>query len=62
VIYTDSSYATVKRTFSSLTSQTFTYTAAQQTSDFGAPQSTVYGDVYQISATVGRGFAARFAF
>lgn len=61
-IYTDSTYATVVRTFSDLTTQTFTYTAAQQTTDFGSPQVIVYGKVYQISATVGRGFPATFAF
>lgn len=34
----------------------FTYTAAQQTADFGAPPATVTLNVYQISARVGRGF------
>jgi hypothetical protein len=38
--------------------QTVTYTAAQQTTDFGAPQSSINVRVYQMSATVGRGFAA----
>ena len=32
-----------------------TYTAAQQTADFGAPQAAVAVRVYQMSATVGRG-------
>jgi hypothetical protein len=32
-----------------------TYTAAQQTADFGAPQPSVSVKVYQLSATVGRG-------
>jgi hypothetical protein len=61
-IYTDNTYATVKRTISGLTSEAFTYSAADQTTDFGSAQSTIYGKVYQISATVGRGFAATFSF
>jgi hypothetical protein len=36
-----------------------TYTAADQTADFGAPQGAVDVAVYQISAAVGRGFAGR---
>jgi len=46
--------STVKRTIA-VTSPTATYTAAQQTSDFGAPQSSVSLRVYQMSATRGRG-------
>ena len=38
------------------TTQTVTYTAAQQTTDFGSPQSSINVKVYQISSTVGRGF------
>lgn len=37
-------------------SQTASYTAAQQTTDFGSPQSSVSLKVYQLSATVGRGY------
>ena len=44
----------VVRTISSA-SPTCTYTAAQQTADFGAPQLSVDVVVYQISALVGRG-------
>ena len=33
-----------------------TYTATQQTSDFGAPKASITVRVHQISATVGRGF------
>ena len=58
----DATYTTLKRTFSSLTTQAVTYTAAEQTTDFGSPQATVYGKVYQVSAIVGRGFPATFAF
>jgi hypothetical protein len=47
----------VLRTIST-SSQSATYTSAQQTTDFGSPQSSVSVRVYQISATVGRGFAA----
>ena len=38
---------------------TVTYTAADQTSDFGAPQPAIAIDVHQLSAAVGRGFAGR---
>jgi len=57
-IYADGTYATVKRTISGLSSASASYTAAQQTTDFGSPQTTVYFRVYQLSATVGRGHAA----
>jgi hypothetical protein len=48
--------STVKRTLTA-TTQSVTYTAAQQTTDFGAVQTTLSVRVYQISATVGRGYA-----
>lgn len=57
-IYTNAARTTVVRTISGLSSQTTTYTAAQQSSDFGGLQSTVYWDVRQVSATVGNGHAA----
>jgi hypothetical protein len=52
----------VRREVTGLTSPTFTYTTAMQAQDFpeGYPASAFV--VYQISAQVGRGFAARFAF
>jgi hypothetical protein len=52
--------STVVRTITGLTSATAAYTAAQQTTDFGAPVAAGALDwrVYQISASVGRGFAA----
>lgn len=34
------------------------YTAAQQTTDFGSPQTSIALKVYQVSGEVGRGFAA----
>lgn len=46
----------VVRTFSGVTSPTVFYSAAQQVTDFGSAQSTVYVRVYQLSSVVGRGF------
>jgi hypothetical protein len=46
------------RTLGSSTA-TITYTAAQQTADFGAPQTVVTIAVHQLSAAIGRGFPAR---
>ena len=37
------------------------YSAAEQTTDFGGPQSSVSVRIYQLSAVVGRGFAAAAA-
>jgi hypothetical protein len=45
---------TVVRTIA-VTGPAATYTAAQQTADFGTPQSSIAVRVYQLSATVGRG-------
>ena len=50
----DSGYTTLKRTLASST-QTVTYTNAQQVTDFGSAQVTLYVKIYQLSATVGRG-------
>lgn len=58
-IYSSNTYVTLKRTISGISSATTTYTAAQQTTDFGSTQSTVYFIVYQVSATVGNGYGAR---
>jgi hypothetical protein len=57
-IYNNSGYASVVRTITGLTSPTTPYSAADQTTDFGSPQATVYFKVYQLSATAGRGHAA----
>jgi hypothetical protein len=35
---------------------TWTYTTTMQTTDLGAPASTVYLAIYQISQVIGRGF------
>lgn len=56
-IYSSNTYATLKRTFSDQTSQTVSYTSAQQVTDFGSNQSTIYFKVYQKSAQYGRGTA-----
>ena len=58
-IYSSATYVTLKRTITGISSATTSYTAAQQTTDFGSTQATVYFIVYQVSATVGRGYAAR---
>jgi Ni/Co efflux regulator RcnB len=46
------------RTLSS-TNPSVTYSAAAQTTDFGAPQTSIEVAVHQLSAAVGRGFAGR---
>lgn len=55
-IYSSSAYTTLKRTLTS-TSESVTYTSAQQTTDFGSGQTVLYVKIYQMSAIVGRGFA-----
>jgi hypothetical protein len=55
----DSTFTTLKRTFSSLTAPTVSYTSAQQVTDFGSNQSIVYVKVFQLSDTTGRGYAAK---
>jgi hypothetical protein len=47
---------TVIRTLTSIT-PTVTYSAANQVTDFGSTQSEILINIYQISSTVGRGFA-----
>lgn len=48
---------TVVRTVSGLSSPSAGYSAANQTTDFGSAQAAIAVRVYQISATVGRGYA-----
>lgn len=55
-IYSSGAYTTLKRTLSALTGQTVAYTSAQQVTDFGSNQATLYVKIYQLSATVGRGY------
>ncbi|WP_137179222.1 phage tail protein [Roseomonas sp. AR75] len=50
---------TVVRTLSGLSAPAATYTAADQIADFGAPQASITVRVFQLSANVGRGIAAR---
>lgn len=57
-VYADDTYATVLRTISGLSSPTASYTAAQQVSDGLTPGDPVYVRMYQMSAVVGRGYAA----
>jgi hypothetical protein len=49
-VYTSGSYATVKRTITS-SSQSAGYSAAEQTTDFGSTQATVYVGVQQLGAS-----------
>lgn len=53
----NSTFTTLKRTIGGLTSPAAAYSSANQVADFGSNQSTVYARVYQISQTVGRGYA-----
>jgi hypothetical protein len=46
---------TVLRTIAGLTSPAASYPAADQTTDFGAPQAAIAVRVFQMSAAVGRG-------
>jgi hypothetical protein len=47
----------VVRTITGLTTPTASYTAAEQTTDFGSLQANLLVKVYQLSAIVGRGYA-----
>lgn len=51
----DSSFSTVKRTFSGITSESLVISSANQISDYGANVTTVYLRVAQVSTVVGRG-------
>jgi hypothetical protein len=54
-VFADGTYAVVKRTLTTV-SPSSAYTSADQTTDFGSNQGTLYLKLYQISATVGRGY------
>lgn len=54
----DTGFTTLKRTVSANSSASYAYTNAMQVTDFGSTQSAIGVKVYQISAIVGRGFAA----
>ena len=47
---------TVVRTVTSLSSPSYTYTLADQTTDFGGAATNFDVEIFQISATVGRGY------
>ncbi|MER2518578.1 MAG: phage tail protein [Candidatus Accumulibacter phosphatis] len=53
-IHSDGSYTAVKRTLT-VTAQGADYTSADQVTDFGSNQATLYVKIYQLSPTVGRG-------
>jgi len=55
-IFSSGSYTTVKRTLT-VSAAAASYTTAEQTADFGSNQTTLYLRIYQLSATVGRGYA-----
>jgi hypothetical protein len=59
----NSSFTTVKRTLTSAptagSNPSFTYLAADQTTDFGGAQAIAYAKGYQLSGAVGRGYAAQ---
>ena len=55
-IYSSAAYTTLKRTLTGLSSPAATYTSAQQVTDFGSNQATLYVKVYQLSVNVGRGY------
>ena len=54
-VFSSGTYTTLKRTITA-SSATAAYTSAQQVTDFGSNQGTLYLKVYQLSATVGRGY------
>lgn len=59
-VYTNNTYGTVKRTLTGpISTQTATYSVADQVADFGSAQATVYWTVCQVSATVGNGRETR---
>jgi hypothetical protein len=47
----------VVRTITGLTTPSASYSAAEQTADFGSAQSSVAVKIYQLSGAVGRGYA-----
>lgn len=59
-VWADNTYSVLKRTLSSA-SASVDYSNALQTTDFGFVPATLYLDVYQVSAIVGRGTKLRGA-
>lgn len=54
VIYSSSAFTAIERVYS-VYAPTAIYTAADQVTDFGSTQSTLYVRVYQLSDSIGRG-------
>lgn len=54
-VFADGTYAVVKRTIAAST-PACAYSSANQVTDFGSNQSTLYLKIYQLSAVVGRGY------
>lgn len=54
-IYSSSAFTTVVRVIQAYAGRTAIYTSAQQITDFGSIQATLYVRVYQLSDSVGRG-------
>jgi hypothetical protein len=50
--------ASVVRSLAGLTSTDYTYSAADQVTDFGSLQTSVHVRIYQLSSSIGRGHAA----
>ena len=59
-IFTDSTYTIVKRTYA-FTNLNFKYPTADQVSDFGANQATIYIKIYKLNAVIGRGYASQIS-
>jgi hypothetical protein len=57
----NSTFTVLRRTITGITTLSTTYTGAQQITDAGSLQDPVYVRVFQMSATVGRGFALQGA-
>ncbi|MDB2415432.1 glycoside hydrolase TIM-barrel-like domain-containing protein, partial [Rickettsiales bacterium] len=51
------SESTVIRTISNLSSETASYSASDQIADFGSEQASILVNIYQLSESVGRGYA-----
>lgn len=54
-IYASGAYASVKRTIAT-TSPVAAYSSADQVTDFGSNQATIYLKIYQLSDSIGRGY------
>lgn len=55
-VFSSGAYTTLKRTISSSSATAIPYSSADQVTDFGSNQSTLYLKVYQLSSAVGRGY------